>query len=657
MNRAHGEVQVKLLGPPCLLVNGQAVDFPTRKSGALCLYLAANGGRHQERRRLSGLLWGNSETEHARASLRKALSLLGAMECIDGLIGRDRMNVWFAGDPTRTDLATFNRCLAAGTERAYRDALTLWRGEPLQGLAVNEPTFDEWAATFRSDTIGFTHRLLSDRLAAMGDKSRSTALEVALCELIVRIEPTDTEANERLIRRYAEDGNTAAATRRFRSYAASLAELDIATPPALARFVTSLGERTRPSGRGADTLSDRPSVALVRPSGMRPAPDLFSFAHSEVIHQLTRFRSLRCFEREGIGRPDPTGGASLISRVRLSDAVDHDYRLLLWDEPEARSIYLRCVNARRQDTISCARIDYAALDDRSRAESIIAASINCLEQDILNDDHSQRDTAFTRWLEAYRLLTRFDAASDRSALDMLETLAADDAGGRLSLVHSSIASILMIRRMLIPTDAEGLRGALDRARESVSRALSLDEMEPFNHTILGWLRIQSGDHERGLAAFEDAMRLNPYSSRTVIAAAEANAYAGHHAAAQALAERALVLSGRYWPQYFHSYLANITYLSGDLSKCLEHLKRAPHNVHTTMLATAAHQERGDRRASAAAYARFQQELRRSQPDRLVDGPTLSRWIVQSNMSRDEVSRQRLFLALEQAGVPFSRASG
>ncbi|WP_211110075.1 hypothetical protein [Acuticoccus mangrovi] len=610
--------------------------------------LAAHAGRRIDRCRLAALLWGEAEEALARASLRKALSLITAMPALNTVIGRDRSSLWFAHDPTTTDLATFNRCIAAGTERSYRDALTLWRGVPLQGLEVDEPLFDEWLDGFRADTVGLTHRLLSERLDVLIARSAAPALETALCELIARIEPADARANERLINLSAADGDAVTAKRRFQSYENALDTLDMKPPRALATFVENLGV----TERQPRIAISRPTVALVRPSVTHAPSDLFSHAHSEVMHQLARFRSMRCFERN---EPAPNRDGTLRTKIKIDDALNHDYRLLLWDEPKAHAIYLRCINARRQDTVSVVRLDYEELGQRTAAEARIAAAINSIEQDILSDEPLDATSPFSRWLEAYRLLQLLTPSSDSAAFDILTDLAQDPVGQRLSVVHSSISSILMLRRLLVPSEDESADRMLEDARSATFKALSLDELEPFNHIILGWLRVQAGEHERAIPAFEDAMRLNPYSSRTLISAAEANAYCGNIKKADALATRALELSGRYVPSYFHAYLANIAYLSGDLDGCLNSLQRAPSNVHAAILAVAAHQERGDRPAVAAALATFEREIRRAQPEAVIDGTSLSRWIVSSNMSCDPTARRRLFGALEQAGVPVGAA--
>ena len=663
MVTVQGSLQIKLLGTPSISLDGAPIEFPSRKSAALCLFLVANAGRRIERSHIAALLWGEHETEASRASLRKSLSLMRSDSTISPLIGTDRTHVWFAGDPSRSDLATFNRCLGAGTERAYREASRLWRGVPLDGLENGEVLFDEWINHFRNETSGLTHKLLAKRLDAMPEPSTPASLQIAACELVVTIEPSDSEANERLIRILLKDGQKAAAARQYRAYVSALAELDLKPSAEIARTVReSSGHQANeptappvaePAHNCSPTLHrDRPHVALIKAKSNTPSSgaDLLSYAHSEVIHQLTRFRSMRCFERDDSDSP----GSGMITRIGFSDALDHDYRLLLWDEPRARSIYLRCLNARRQDTVSCVRIGYESLDDRLGAETAIASAINSLEQDIVSDDRPRACCSpYDRWLEAYKLLTQWNDMSVRHAMPILEELSNDEHGQRLSLVHSTISSVLMIRRLMVPMPARLAAGEQERAREAALKAIALDALEPFNHVIYGWMRMQANEHDEALPSFDDAIALNPYSSTTMMSAAEANAYAGNAERAQNLADRALALAGRYTPPYFHVFLANIAYMRGDLIGCVEALRRAPENIHSATLLMAAQSERGDQKAIAAARVRFDRELRRVEPEQGIDGSVLSRWLVSTNMHRHPYVRQRMFNALEQAGLPVS----
>ncbi|MEM8552922.1 MAG: hypothetical protein AAGF45_11130 [Pseudomonadota bacterium] len=591
---------------------------------------------------------------NAKTSLRTALSALGRDDRAATLIEKNRTSAWFANDAARIDLLQFHEAISKGTAPAYREACALWGGVPLDGSEIGDPVFDEWVGEFRHSTIAYVHRYLQERLARLAEKPGHSEVTVALCELILRIDPTDSDAAERLVGKLTERGELAAAARVGRNTAAALQAAGLPVPRGLNAVGTAHAPAPpHPDPNGvAEKAQVRhhgiPTVALVPPTGSRPAPDLFSFAHSEVMSQLTRYRTLRCFEPlpptddQGVPRYD-------IHHIQLSEGMRHDYKLLLWHHPNRRTVYLRCINTRRGDTVACVGITYDQLQDRQRAEVLIAGAINKIEQDILNDDGMSTSSPFGRWLGAYKELQQFTMEGDQAALSVLEDLARDSDGCRLSLVHSSISAIMLKQRMYSPTammDAEGLA----RAQQGVSRALALDPHEPFNHVMTGWLSIHERDHDRAIPAFERAMALNPCSSRVLVSAAEAYAYSGQVEKGQALAERAMRLAGQFVPQYYYGYLASIAYMSGDADECLRQLDRAPINAGTLLLAIAAHDERGNRAKVAEVRAKLDQSLRRSMPGVNMARGELARWVTRSYVARDDDQRRRMFGSLERAGV-------
>ena len=63
------------LGPPEVRLGEHLVTFPTRKTLALLVYLAIEGGM-QPREHLAALLWPESNPERSHANLRNTLSHL-----------------------------------------------------------------------------------------------------------------------------------------------------------------------------------------------------------------------------------------------------------------------------------------------------------------------------------------------------------------------------------------------------------------------------------------------------------------------------------------------------------------------------------------------------------------------------------------------------
>ena len=68
-------LSIRVLGRPEVLLDGQPAKFPTRKALALLIYLVVTGEIHS-REKLMALLWPDSTTSAAQASLRNTLARL-----------------------------------------------------------------------------------------------------------------------------------------------------------------------------------------------------------------------------------------------------------------------------------------------------------------------------------------------------------------------------------------------------------------------------------------------------------------------------------------------------------------------------------------------------------------------------------------------------
>ena len=70
---ASGRLTLRLLGDFAAEIDGREISLATRKAKALTAYLALSDNIQDTRERLVGLLWSESDEEHARASLRQAV--------------------------------------------------------------------------------------------------------------------------------------------------------------------------------------------------------------------------------------------------------------------------------------------------------------------------------------------------------------------------------------------------------------------------------------------------------------------------------------------------------------------------------------------------------------------------------------------------------
>ncbi len=108
------------------------IHLPTRKVELLLAYLALSPNAHS-REQLAALLWGDFPDEQARASLRKALTLLRVALGADVVLA-DRLSVRLnPGYPLWVDVDAFERASGESLDE-WAASLDLYRGDLLQGF-------------------------------------------------------------------------------------------------------------------------------------------------------------------------------------------------------------------------------------------------------------------------------------------------------------------------------------------------------------------------------------------------------------------------------------------------------------------------------------------------------------------------------------------
>ena len=134
-------LEIRLLGPPRIEKNGEALHVDTRKAIALLAYLAVTQAEHS-RDSLVALLWPESDRSRGRAALRRTLSTLNRALAGEGIhIGREAValdqtaEIWL-------DIVALREQIAAGS---LAEAAELFRADFLAGFTLRDsPTFDEW---------------------------------------------------------------------------------------------------------------------------------------------------------------------------------------------------------------------------------------------------------------------------------------------------------------------------------------------------------------------------------------------------------------------------------------------------------------------------------------------------------------------------------
>src|SRR6266545_5009484 len=213
------QVRLSLLGGVQIQVpSGQTVTLPARKAQALLAYLALHPGQAHPRDKLAALLWGNVPAERARHSLRQVL--VGLRQALPrsgpAILLEEADAVAISSGAIDVDVASFERLAADFTADGLTRAIALYRGDLLEGLAVQEPPFEEWLLTererLRELAVEALARLLAHHLKA---GSRDEAIQTGV--RLLGLDPAHEAVHRTLMRLYARQGRRGAALAQYQA--------------------------------------------------------------------------------------------------------------------------------------------------------------------------------------------------------------------------------------------------------------------------------------------------------------------------------------------------------------------------------------------------------------------------------------------------------
>ena len=245
--------------------------LPTRKTQALLAFLALPPGRSHSREKLAALLWGGTREPQARGGLRQSLfALRKAITTEPPALRIERETVVLDPSAADVDVAEFERAVADGTPTALERAVELYRGELLEGLALQEAPFEAWLLAERERL----RELALEALAKLLRHHRTTGAREAALRAALRILALDIlqePVHRAVMRLYVELGRRAAALRQYQVCVGALQrELGIEPEPSTKQLYQEI-LRQRPSPVAADVESSAPTSTV--PAAMPAAPN------------------------------------------------------------------------------------------------------------------------------------------------------------------------------------------------------------------------------------------------------------------------------------------------------------------------------------------------------------------------------------------------
>jgi DNA-binding SARP family transcriptional activator len=215
-----------------------ALHVPT-KALALLAFLAARPGQAHSRDQLAGLLWGEGGNQ-ALHSLRQALmSLRRALTTasLPALIVADGDTLAFDTTQADVDVAVFERCLGEGGWDSLAQAATLYRGDFLEGFALDEVAFEEWSVGERERLRELLVEALARLLQHHQQRPDGAAAAIQVALRLLRLDRTQEVVHRTLMRLYVRQGRRAEALRQYgRCLSALRDELGLEPEPETVRL-------------------------------------------------------------------------------------------------------------------------------------------------------------------------------------------------------------------------------------------------------------------------------------------------------------------------------------------------------------------------------------------------------------------------------------
>ena len=318
--------------------------LPTRKTKALLAFLALPPGRSHPREKLASLLWGGMPEPQARQGLRQSLfALRKAVGVPPRALLVDGETVALNPSAVDVDVAEFERQVAEGTPAALDRAAVLYRGEFLEGLALQEAPFEEWLLTERERL----RELALEALAKLLHHQRTTGATEAGLQTALRLlalDPLQEPVHRAVMRLYVQLGRRASALRQYQLCIGVLQRELSVEPERTTKQLYQEILRQRPSHAAVSVES--PSTAPAVPAEAPDHPEDTLPRELPLVGREAEIRRLReALDRawEGHGQVVAVIGEAGVGKSRLlaevaAEAVARGGRVLVGRCHEAEQI-------------------------------------------------------------------------------------------------------------------------------------------------------------------------------------------------------------------------------------------------------------------------------------------------------------------------------
>jgi DNA-binding SARP family transcriptional activator/TolB-like protein len=665
-------LRLSLLGGASLSVGGEDVRINNRKARAILGYLALSTTGEEQRERLAGLFWSETEEDKARATLRQAVHEI--REALDhhrcAALRATRLTLGLTRQLIRADVLDLLESVQAGEApdpllRQARLADTL-----LAGFEDLDPAFHVWLLARRQSLHDRLMQSLEDRYRS-ADMPRNLRRRFATAAQ--RLDPTHEEACRVFMLCAAQEGDSAAALRAYNDLWALLDQDYDSEPSALTQELVAdiklgkyealptepglgegalqllIPERPKPAAQPARELPPRMAVQVAAFGINGVEADrmhlVTGFRH-ELIACLVRFREWLIIDadvpitRAGNGSGTPgylveanayQAGSAIHVVLTLRDceasafvwSERFELRLESWFEAQQRIV--RRIAGTLSGQISAERLQ------RIAGEPDVGLDV------------------YDTWLRGQGMTESFGAddwnKAARLYIDIIQR------SPNFSPLYSSLVQMNNSMHIVHPgiwRDAEKAAATVRLAR----RAAALDALDSRAQLCLGWALAMSKHYTQAAVHMQLACELNPNDSWTLVSAALFHAFNGEPDTARALVRQSfdatLLPSRVHW-----GYEGCIAYLASDDATTVEATGRAEDVIiNLPAWRAAALFNLGQQREAEHEAKRFLAAARANWAgDEVPTDETIGRWLMHLYPISHAEQWERLRRGVAGAGIP------
>jgi TolB-like protein len=505
------------------LSGGPDIDLPSHKDRALLAILALQPGIPQSRDKLANLLWSDRGDAQARDSLKHALMHIrqSLAQVAPEPIVADRQSITLVPKAFTVDVSRFEALLREGTPEALEQAVSIYGGDLLDGIAIRNGAFEDWLLTERQRL----RRLAEDALTRLLSPTLPARTREQAAIRLLALDPLRDAACRTLMQIHADRAETAQALKLYEALRDRLhAELGVKPESETAKLYEAI--RCRPGTplppQPEPSPASRPSIAVLPFENLSGHPEQRYFSDGiteDIITELSRNHGLLVIARNSSFQYRDQG--SDVKRIGQELGANYVVEGSIRRMGTRIRIAVQLIDVASSSHLWAERFDRdleALFDIQDEVVRAVVATISGQIEaaGIEKARHKRTDS-----LAAYDCFLRGLEHFNRSGSE--DTIPAHDLFARaieidpdFARAHALLAwALIEIFWVKLWSDREDAKESLALALQAAQRAVTLDNNDSLCHWSLGFVHYARKSLDLAAYHFDLATKLNPSDAESI----------------------------------------------------------------------------------------------------------------------------------------------